>query len=192
MSTPKITNIRLVKKLFNCLFLFLSSCVYLTITKQRNPYYSSIGGLNQKERNLQYSSNSNYYKLEFIKNNVTGSGDKLMDVPYKALCVLKSCESGCCEGEIDNLICSTVESCTKYKDYNRARTVVPAVIVPCVCVLFFMLMTMIFMKRNQYSPAKSMLLAFLCFFVVTIPYILYYTRKKSTNNQIKKIIQLQK
>jgi len=142
--------------------------------------------------NLQFTSKSVFYNPPFPKNNVTGTGDQMEDVPYKALCIILNCETGCCVGELDTLTCGDQSTCNKFRDYKIAGVVAPAVIVPICVILFITLMMLIFIKRNKFSILKSFLLAFLCIFIVTIPYILYYARKKADDSEIKKIIQKQK
>lgn len=139
-------------------------------------------------RNLQFTDKSIYYNIPFPQNNITGTGDKMKDVPYNALCNILNCESGCCVGEINSLVCGDKILCDEYIDYSRYRVVMPAVIVPIFVVLFFTFMTLIFMKKNNYSFLKSTFLAGLCLFVITIPCVLYYARKKSDYTEINMLI----
>ena len=52
--------------------------------------FSSSLTYEEKKRNLQdldyikFSSNSIYYKLEYMINDITGTGNKLKDIPYRS------------------------------------------------------------------------------------------------------------
>ncbi len=143
-------------------------------------------------RNLQFSSKSVYYIKPFPKNNITGTGDMMEDSAYDALCKILSCDSGCCVGNIDSISCGDGALCLVYIDYEAARVIAPAVIVPIFVILFVTLLILIFIMRNKYSFWKSFLLAVLCLFVITIPCVLYYARNRAKDSEIKNLIKKQK
>lgn len=149
---------------------------------------------NNKEyqRNLQFTDKSIFYKIPYLKNNITGTGDIMNDVPYRALCNILNCNSGCCEGEIYSMSCGEKINCDKYFDYKAYRVVAPAVIVPIFVVLFITMLYLVFRKRNKYSILKSLFLAVLCLFIISIPYVFYYARKKADDSDIKKLMRMQK
>jgi L-asparagine transporter-like permease len=161
--------------------IFIISLIFLVIrptnesNNKRNLYKNNLLG------NIQFNSKSIFYNPPFAKNNVTGTGDIMQDVPYKALCLILNCQTGCCVGELDNISCGDSNTCNTFTSHVTTKVVVPAVIIPVCIILFITLMMMIFLKRNEYSILKSFILAFLCIFIITIPYILYYSRKKSEN-----------
>jgi hypothetical protein len=89
-----------------------------------------------------------YYTPHFdINNNVTGTGDKLADIVYQAICNQMMCSS-CCEGEINEMYCGSVENCIEYINYTKMITIVVAV---CVSVGGFLLLTFLICvdKRNK-------------------------------------------
>ncbi len=131
------------------------------------------------QSNVEYSSNGIYYNLKYPKNDITGSGDKLGDVPYKVLCVIKAC-GACCVGEINNMQCGTAEDCKTYLDSTRVSSVVAAVIVPIGVTCIFILAYFIFKTKCKLAWDLSLLLAFTCMFVITIPFVIWYVMKKDT------------
>lgn len=131
-------------------------------------------------RNLQYvefSTNGVYYELTFPKNSITGTGDRLQDVPYKALCVIKTCPSNCCSGDINNMQCATVEDCKLYFDSTRKGHVAAAVIIPIAVTAIFLTAYLILFLRYKVNGWISAFIAFICMFVVTIPFVIWYLIK---------------
>jgi len=57
-----------------------------------------------------------YEKKLDIENNITGTGNKLKDVAYRALCFTLKCPSTCCDGPIDHLKCADEGTCNMYKE----------------------------------------------------------------------------
>ena len=134
----------------------------------------------EMDRNLQYveySSKGIYYTLVYPKNDITGTGDRLQDVPFKALCIIKSCTSGCCIGEINNLQCGTVDDCKIYFDSTRTGNVAAAVIIPIAVTAIFLAALFILRKKYNVAWDLSFLLAFTCMFVITIPFVIWYLCK---------------
>lgn len=132
------------------------------------------------QRSLQYvefSSNGIYYLLEYQKNDITGTGDKLQDVPYKALCIIKACENSCCTGDITNMQCGTAEECKTYFDSTRRGNVAAAVIIPIAVTVIFFLVFFLLWKKYNVSWDLSALLSFICMFVITIPFVIWYVKK---------------
>jgi hypothetical protein len=72
----------------------------------------------------RYSSSSSkitiYYSTHFdIANNVTGTGNKLADMPYQAICKSLLCSTNCCEGDMNDMVCGTEVSCQEYSNYLK-------------------------------------------------------------------------
>ena len=132
------------------------------------------------QRSLQYmefSPKGIYYLLDYPKNNITGTGDKLQDVPYKALCVIKACDSACCIGNIDSLQCGTAEECKAYVDSTKRGNVAAAVIIPIAVTVIFFVALILLRKKFKVAWDLAALLAFICMFVVTIPFVILYLRR---------------
>lgn len=131
-------------------------------------------------RNLQdyikYSNDGIFYKIEFPKNDITGTGDKLQDVPYKTLCIIKNCPNTCCLGEIDALVCGTKEECKQFYDTSIVGNIVAAVIIPIFILSVFILAFYCFYKRSK-NKGLSALFAFACIFIITIPLVIWYLWK---------------
>ena len=176
MSIQKKTQTFFSLKKFQTFVIILLLNFYLIISTQ--PSIDNLPSLKDhtiiptKNRNL-FSSKSIYYKTEFRQNNITGTGDILKDVPYKVLCQILNCKSGCCEGDITNVFCSSEASCKNWAYHKIAGTVTAAVVSPICIVLFFTFVFMFFYKRNKFSVLKSFILAFFSLFIITIPYLLY-------------------
>ena len=181
-------EIKLYRKKYLLLLIIFTNILSIYSSNHFLTYSNKI----ENNRNIQFTSKSIYYIIPYPKNNITGTGDIMEDSAFKALCKILSCDSGCCVGKIDSIRCGEKAICDVYNDYVTARIVVPAVIVPIVVVLFLILMILIFMKRNEYSLMKSVFLAFLCLFVITIPCVLFYARKKANNSDIKNLNKKQK
>lgn len=182
------------KKFFFLLIITSSFFSIHASSKNSELNRSNLSNKNNKEnqRNLQFTTKSVFYTIPFPKNNITGTGDIMNDVPYKALCNILNCNSGCCVGEIDSMSCGDKINCDKYFDYKQYRVIAPAVIVPICVFLFIILLYLVFRKRNKYSILKSLFLAVLSIFIISIPYVFYYARKKADDSYIKKLIKLQK
>lgn len=128
----------------------------------------------QKNRNLQYAVNSIYYNLAYPANNITGTGDLLKDVPFKVLCMLLACNTGCCVGEIDNMRCGLAADCQVYLDYSKIPGMVAAIVVP---IGVFLLLTALFIylhRFRKYSCCSAFCMCLGCLFVITIPIVAYY------------------
>jgi len=137
--------------------------------------------LNENHRNLQFSSKSVYYKIPIQKNNVTGTGDIMNDVPYKALCSILNCSSGCCIGEINLISCGDKATCDSFYNYKNIPVIVPAVIVPIFVLFFLIFLILLFSKKYGFSYLISLILAILSILIITIPCVLYYVKKNGTN-----------
>jgi len=183
---PCLTLNKTYKQL-SILIIIITTIFPATITNQ-NPNYQNKNYKRILEiQNKKFVSNSIYYVTKFPKNNISGTGDKLNDIPYRAICLLKNCNSGCCVGEINFMTCGLEINCTAYKDHEFNLVAAPAAIIP-ICVLFFLFVfILIFTKRNKYSFCKSVLLAVICLGVITIPFVLYYTRNAAPKKNKKKV-----
>lgn len=135
---------------------------------------------NSNYRELQYvefSSSGVYYDLTFPKNSITGTGDRLQDVPYKALCVIKACPSNCCTGDINNLQCATAEDCKMYFDSTRRGNVAAAVIVPIAVTAIFLTVFLVLLLKYKMNGWIAAFIGFICMFVITIPFVIWYLVK---------------
>ena len=96
---------------------------------------------NIKTRNLQeyvkFSDTGIFYNIKFPKNDITGTGDKLQDSAYRALCITKRCANQCCTGEINDLICASQEQCKQFYDTSIVGNVAAAIIIPISIVIIF-------------------------------------------------------
>lgn len=126
------------------------------------------------KRNLQYGLNSIYYNIAYPANDITGTGDRLKDVPYKVLCKILSCVSGCCVGEIDNMRCGLAADCKVYSDYANLPGMIAAIVVPIG--VFFLLIAFSFylVKFKKYSCCGAFCMCAGLVFIVTIPIVIYY------------------
>lgn len=185
MSIQKFTKTFFSFKKFQKFGIILLLNFYLIISTQ--PNIDNLRSLKDytiiltKNRNL-FSSKSIYYKTEFRQNNITGTGDILKDVPYKVICQILNCVSGCCEGDITNVFCSIEANCKNWAYHKIAGTVTAAVVSPICIVLFFTFVFMFFYKRNKFSVLKSFILAFFSLFIITIPYLLYCFKPNKENS----------
>lgn len=132
-----------------------------------------------------FSSGSNYYKIDYIKNNVTGTGDRLMDAPYKALCLLMNCETGCCIGDIDGMNCGTESNCKKYNEYKLPMIISISILVTLFGIIAFVLLFLLYYKKFKLSFKKALLFTFLSLFVITIPYLIYFASREHPNLESK-------
>lgn len=136
-------------------------------------------------RNLQYaqfSSSGIYYNLEFQKNDITGTGDKLLDNPYKTLCYIKKCVSGCCIGEINDLQCAKAEDCKIFFDSTKKGKIAAAIVVPIIVTSIFFISFFVY-KKLKIDTKISLVMAFYSIFVITIPFIILYINKSSNKNE---------
>lgn len=155
----------------------------LIITLINSILFSPLNGNIQKTRNLQeldyikFSSDSIYYKIKYIKNDITGTGNKLQDVSYKGLCIIKNCPNLCCIGEIDSMICGSEEQCKEFYDNSISTNVALAVILPILFLAIFLIAFHLFNKNsNSKNKALSVILAFSCIFIITIPFVFLYVK----------------
>ena len=161
----KVRNILFYIALFNILFATITSKKIST---------ENLENQKQNKRNLQYAMNSIYYNLMYPANDITGTGDKLKDVPYKVLCKILACNSGCCVGEVDNMRCGVADDCKVYSNYAGIPGMVIAIVVPIAVFLILVFLFVFFMKYKKYSCVKSFCLCLGCLFIVTIPIVIYF------------------
>jgi hypothetical protein len=158
----------LKKNLFTTLiFLILFSLSFSIIENRRNL---------QNFDYVKFRVDSIYYKLEFIMNDITGSGNKLKDVPYKSLCITKNCPNICCIGDIDSMTCGSIEQCKTFYDAYIVGNVIESVIFPVFFVFIFLIFFYFFNKYSNNKPLSA-LLAFCCIFIITIPLVFCYIVK---------------
>ena len=136
----------------------------------------------EPKRNLQFSLNSIYYNIVYPANNITGTGDKLKDVPYKVLCKVLSCVSSCCVGEIDNMQCGAAADCKVYSNYVKMPGIIAAIVVPGGVFILLIAFCIYLMKYLKYSFCGALCMCFGILFVVSIPVVLYYLLCKKDNS----------
>ena len=131
---------------------------------------------NIKTRNLQeyvkFSDTGIFYNIKFPKNDITGTGDKLQDSAYRALCITKRCANQCCTGEINDLICASQEQCKQFYDTSIVGNVAAAIIIPISIVIIFFVAFHCFYQKSK-KKGMSALLAFGCIFIITIPLVIF-------------------
>lgn len=132
-------------------------------------------------RNLEYSLGSIYYELVYPINNLTGTGDKLKDVPYKVQCKILECDTGCCVGEIDNMVCGVAQDCAVYLEKSKEAGLIIAIIVPVSLFIIFLILFITFKKVYNISTGKSMCYALGCLTIILIPLIAYLIYKRKEN-----------
>lgn len=82
-----------------------------------------------------------YEKKIYLDNDLTGTGNKLKDVVYLALCKTLKCPYDCCHGPIDQLKCADEVNCKNYKDIAyRLKTVKIIILVLLPYILFSILL----------------------------------------------------
>jgi hypothetical protein len=133
-----------------------------------------------QSRNLQYSLGSIYYELVYPINNLTGTGDRLKDVPYKVQCKIKKCDTGCCVGEIDSMTCGLKENCIIYLDESNMPTLLAGIIIPLVLLIIFIILFITFTKVYKLSTCKSICFSLACFTIILIPCVAYFVYKAGT------------
>jgi hypothetical protein len=143
---------------------------------------------NSKERNLQYSSESIYYELKYPINNITGTGDRLKDVPYNVICKIMQCIP-CCKGDIDKMVCGGPDECNTYKNDKKKPNLLISIILPIGIFIIFLIIFSTFLIVYKYSFGYSILftLAFMTIFL--IPYFAYLAYKKSKEIENKEKIK---
>lgn len=170
-----------VSKKRNILFLmFLLNIIFSTICS-KNVNFQNIDTPANKIRNLQYALNSIYYNIVYPANDITGTGDRLKDVPYKVLCKIMSCNTGCCVGEIDNMRCGVQSDCKTYSDYSKIPGMVAAIVIPIAVFLILIAFFVFLTKFKKYSVGGAFCMCFGCLFVITIPVVIYYFCKNDTS-----------
>lgn len=133
--------------------------------------------LENPKRFLQYSLGSIYYETENPINNLTGTGDRLKDVPYKVLCRIKQCESGCCIGEIDNMLCGPADRCALYLEESKFPGLIMGIIIPVVLFIIFVVLFLTFKKNYKMKTCRSVCFALCVLTIILIPYVIYWMYK---------------
>lgn len=174
-------------KYFNISFnmkkiIFLISFLYLISSTAALSNIKTIQKEKEKEsRKLQYSLGSIYYELQYPLNNLTGTGDRLKDVPYKVQCKILACASGCCVGEIDNMSCGPAADCAIYLDALETNTLIIAVCVAVVFLIIFAILFITFKKIYKFSISASTCLALGCMTIFLIPCVIWFVCKERKN-----------
>ena len=131
----------------------------------------------QTQNYIKFTGSGIYYKIDYVKNDITGTGDILQDSPYRALCIVKKCPNVCCLGEINSLTCGTAAQCQQFYD----TSIIPNVVMACIFPIFFLAVFLIafycFYKKSN-KKRLSALLAFGCIFIITIPLVLFIIWKR--------------
>lgn len=171
------------KKLLTILTIL--STIFISLSTCLNPIYPNTPHKKRILQKREFNSDSIYYFTKFLINNVTGTGDKLLDVAYRSVCYVKNCATGCCIGNINVMKCGDTIECKTYEDHVYYLVAVPAVLIPICILCFIFFFMLIFTKRNKYSFCKSLILAVICMAIITIPYVLYYARNAPTKKKKK-------
>ena len=132
-----------------------------------------------QSRNL-YSLGSIYYELVYPINNLTGTGDRLKDVPYQVQCKIKKCDTGCCVGEIDNMTCGLKANCVLYLDESKLPTLLAGIIIPLALLIIFIILFITFTKVYKLPTGQSICFSLGCFTIILIPFVAYFVYKSGT------------
>jgi hypothetical protein len=131
----------------------------------------------QTQNYIKYTGSGIYYKIDYPKNDITGTGDILQDSPYRALCIVKQCSNICCLGDINSLTCGTREQCQQFYDTSVIPNVVGAVLGPLIILAIFLIAYFCFLTKSN-KKCLSALLALACIFIITIPFVLFFIWKR--------------
>lgn len=126
---------------------------------------------------IDYSSSGVYYELTFPKNSITGTGDRLQDVPYKTLCIIKSCASNCCTGDVNNMQCASSDDCKMFFNSTRKGHVAAAVVIPIAVTGIFLAAFLVLFLKFKVNGWIAAFIGFICMFMVTIPFVIWYLVK---------------
>ena len=164
------------------LYIAVLNLLFSAVSSKKIWIENNNNNKSENKRNLQYALNSIYYNIAYPANDITGTGDKLKDAPYKVLCKILSCVSGCCVGEIDNMRCGAATDCQVYSDYAKVPGMVAAIVVPIVVFILLFAFCFYLVKYKKYSLSKALCMCLGALFIVTIPVVLYYLLCKKDNN----------
>jgi hypothetical protein len=143
---------------------------------------------NPKGRNLQYTQESIYYELKYPMNNLTGTGDRLKDVPYNVICKIKECIP-CCIGEIDNITCGGYDECNVYLNERKKPNLYISIIIPVGLFVIYMVLFSTFLVIYKFSFGYSILFSILFMTIILIPCVAYLVYKKSIEIETKEKIK---
>ncbi len=166
-------NKTLINKPRKILFYFAILSLIFCNVYSKKIYHQANENKNDK-RNLQFSLNSIYYNLPYPANDITGTGDKLKDVPFRVLCKILACESKCCVGEIDNIRCGLLEDCLIYSDYSKIPGMICAIVIPIGVFIILVFLFVFLLKYKKYDWSVALCMCLGCLFILTIPVVIYY------------------
>ena len=175
LNIPSKTSTKNMKRL-----IFIISFIYL-IAFTSSTISNKPSNKNKELRNLQYSHGSIYYELQYPLNNITGTGDRLKDVPYKVQCKLLACDSGCCVGEIDNLSCGPEVDCLIYLENSKSESIIIGIVVSFGLLIILIILFVTFLKVFKFSISASFCLSIGCMSVILIPWVVYFVHKERKN-----------
>ena len=138
-----------------------------------------------QSRNL-YSLGSIYYELEYPINNLSGTGDRLKDVPYQVQCKIKKCDTGCCIGEINNQKCGLQADCALYLDESKKPTLLAGIIIPVGLLIIFIILFITFTKVYKLPTGQSICFSLGCLTLVLIPCVAYFVYQEGKNGNTNK------
>lgn len=140
----------MVKRLFT--YILLIGVMNSIFSFEKIKHYSSnitlINNIEDKQENqlrsLRVYTSSSYskkilYTKQYMDNNITGTGSLLKDVVYRDSCLLLMCNTACCEGDINSMICGLPENCKTYKDYVNTQAILGYTLGIGGAVLFFII-----------------------------------------------------
>ena len=118
-----------------------------------------------------YSSSNNipslYYSIKYEYNNVTGTGNRLIDVLYRAKCDLMKCDY-CCLGELNNMECSTEKICQPFYNWAKFLRLLPLIIIAGIMVIFFFILLIISLCAKK-DCRKA--LKFACYYMLLVAFL---------------------
>ena len=159
--------------LFSIIALLFPLLTSSTFLKNINTRFLQL----QTQNYITYTNAGIYYKIDFPKNDITGTGDLLQDQPYRALCIVKQCPNVCCLGDINEMRCGTSANCQEFYNNYSIPYIVMAIIFPLFFVAIFFIAFCFFYKKSN-KKRLSFLLALGCIFIITIPIVLYIIWKR--------------
>lgn len=115
-----------------------------------------------------------YSKPFDMDNNLTGTGNRLKDSVYNAICSTLKCNTLCCEGHINQMTCGKEENCVKYQEYLEMVKIITATVIPWGIALVISIMGFCWSKgSNKWQNFWLCIIGFLLL-PITIFVLIYY------------------
>jgi hypothetical protein len=174
----------MVKKVFTCVIFLIIMNSIISIDKI-NLHSSNITIINDFDENSEnhlrslayYTSRTYSKKILYTKpykdNNITGTGSLLKDVVYRDSCQLLMCNTACCEGDINSMVCGIPENCKTYKDYSNLQAILGYTLGIGGGLLFFIIGIAVRSKKGDCGERVCFgLIVLVC--IIFSPFILIY------------------